>query len=457
MNVFIFNKSLRLQDNTTLIKQTILEGSILPIFIFTEQINPKKNKYFNNRCVQFMIESLKDLSDNILEYGGKLYMFHCENVIELLDVLNNKCPINSIGYNFYYSPYEKLRQKNIKEFCNVNKIKVYSEEDDNIHENFLLAFSNSKTPYKVFTPFKNYCTKLKILKPNKFNKFKFVKLNKQIYYEISSPSKFYSHDNGVEIIGGRIHGLKILNNASNFNDYEHKRNYLVYKTTRLSAYLNFGCISIREVYAKFSNNKSILNELQWREFYYYIIYHFPDMLRGQVTKLPNKGFKKEFDKIKWEDNNELFHKWCDGNLGIPICDAGMRQLNTTGFMHNRVRMITANILTRLLMIDWRKGEEYFAKKLIDYSPIQNNGNWAWSATGIDPKQAYRIFNPRLQLIKFDNNCEYVKKYIQELQNVPNKDIHNWNDVYKNYKDINYPKPAIDYITARKKALSKLKK
>jgi deoxyribodipyrimidine photo-lyase len=462
MNIFLFNKSLRCYDNTTLIFQTINETNITPIFIFTEQVNKKKNDYFSNNSVQFMVESLKDLSEEITKkYKGKLYFFHSDNLISVFNEILKNTKINSIGTNQDYSPYARQRQDILIDFCNKNNIKYYSKEDHLLYD--ILDGKTLKkdgNPYTVFTPFRNFCQKnLKVNKVNNFINFQFSKnsdMKKNKYY-ISETEiyKFYEDNPDINIHGGRQNGLEILKKANKFKDYIQKRDLCTYQTTYLSAHNHFGTISIREVYDVFKKNSGIINELHWRDFYYGLFYYFPYMLEGQIDRV-NHAFKKKFDKINWNNNQDLFDKWCNGKLGIPICDAGMRQLNKTGYMHNRVRMITASVVTKLLLIDWKIAEKYFAQKLVDYDCIQNGGGWHWTCNGIDPNQIFRIFSPKIQSKKYDPDTEYIKKYIPELENVPPNDIHEWDIKYIKY-NISYPKPQIDYTKSRKIGLNEFKR
>ena len=465
MNIFLFNKSLRLNDNTTLIEQIKNEKNIIPFFIFTEQINKKKNEYYSQNSVQFMCESLLDLENEIKKYNGKLYFFHSNNFINVFKELKN---INSIGTNFDYSPYAINRQNILKEFCSKNNIKFYIYEDHVLY-NILddKTLKKDGKPYTVFTPFKNHCkNNLDVSKPNKFNKFIFLK-NKELEnnkYYISQIIDYDENEN-INIHGGRSHGLLILKNIKKFKDYKLKRDYLTYNTTFLSAHNHFGTLSIREIYKKMIKYKldNLIDQLIWRDFYYNLYYHNPHMLDGQLNSQSkkfnneNKSFKPKYDKIKWVNDKILFNKWCTGNLGIPICDSGMRQLNNTGFMHNRLRMICANILTKLLLISWRWGEKYFATKLIDYDCIQNSAGWQWTCCGIDPQQVFRIFNPQIQNIKFDSECIFIKKYIHELENVANEDIYNWEKSYIKYTNINYISPSIDYKKSRENGIKEFKK
>jgi deoxyribodipyrimidine photo-lyase len=469
MNIFIFNKALRIQDNTTLIYLIKNYGNVIPIFIFTEQVNQKKNKYFSNNSVQFMVESLHELSTEIEKHNGKLYFFHYDDLIKVLKNLNTITKIDIIGTNIDYSPYAKRREQLINKFCYDNNIKFIAKEDHvmyNILDN--LTLKKDGTPYTVYTPFKNHCLKnLKVSIPNKCKIFLFDKNHKieESKYYINDIDKFYEYNENPHVQGGRSYGLKILKNINKFKDYDKQRDYLNYNTTFLSAYNHFGVISIREVYAVMKKYKlyGLIRQLIWRDFYYNLYYHFPHMLAGQIGNINdlsttnNKAFRPKFDKINWSYDKVLFKKWCDGTLGIPICDAGMIQLNTTGFMHNRLRMICANVLTKLLLIDWRWGEKYFAQKLLDYDSTMNNSGWQWICCGIDPKQAFRIFSPQLQSKKFDKDCIFIKHYIPELQEVPNIDVHEWETEYVKYTHINYNNPCINYKKAREHAIKEYKK
>ena len=458
MNIFLFNKSLRCFDNTTLIHQIKEEKSVIPIFIMTEQVNKKKNKYFSDNSVQFMIESIKELYKNIkYKYNGKLYLFESDNFINVFKIIIKYQKINSIGTNYDYSPYAKKRQTIIKSFCEKNKIKLYILEDHTLYKlTDKSILKDNGEPYTVFTPFRNNCMKkLHVPLPDKFKDFKFniEPLLSKIKYNIKFKEidKFYRFNPYINVNGGRTNGLKILKNYQSFNDYSKQRDFLTYNTTFLAAHNHFGTVSIREVYKTFKRNKGIINELHWRDFYYSLYHHFPHMLEGQIGK-NNKPFKLKFDKINWKNNNELFIKWIKGELGIPICDAAMRQLNKTGFMHNRLRMITAGVVTKLLLINWRYAEKYFAQHLVDYDCIQNSGGWAWTCTGVDPKQIFRIFSPSIQSSKFDPETKFIKQYIPELNSVPSKSIHNWESDYIKFPQVNYPQPQIDYKKARLEGL-----
>ena len=469
MNCFIFNRGLRCVDNTTLIYQMKTYGAITPIFVFTEQIN-KKNEFYNSNSIEFMCETLQELDLEIKnKYDGKLYLFHNDRIIKVLKEIHKNVPIKSLGTNFDYSPYARQRQDLFSNFCKENNI-MFVIKEDHVMYNILEGQTHKPTgePYSVFTPFRNNCMKtLKVPKPDLFKKFIFKK-NKELksikyYIPITNIDKFYDYNKNANIRGGRINGLKILKNLEQFKDYVKKRDMLTYHTTFLSAHNHFGTVSIREVHLALkdklkSNSVGLINEIHWRDFYYNLYYNNPHMLAGQIGK-KNLAFKPKFDKIKWSYNKTLFKKWCDGTLGIPSCDAGMRQLNTCGFMHNRLRMLTAAVLTKLLMIPWQWGEKYFATKLLDYDSVQNGGGWGWTVTGIDPTQLFRIFSPKSQSERYDPECIFIKYYLPELASLEPKDIHNWEETYQEHLNagIKYYAPAINYKKSREQSLKELKR
>jgi len=456
MNIFIFNRGLRLTDNTTLIHQIKEKGSVVPIFIFTpEQIDPKQNDYFSNNSVQFMIESLHELSDAIKKKGGHMYFLKGDNV-KVLKAIHRKEGIESIGSNTDYTPYARKRSEDIQKFCKKEGIEFYEKEDHVLYD--ILGGQTLKADgdyYKIYTPFLNFVTKnLDVRKPDGFKSFKFEKMetNKYVLNE-KDIDDFYEEN--LEIKSGRKAGLKILKNLDKFKTYSKERDMLTYQTTKMSVHNKFGTVSIREFYyaivEKLGKSSGLIRELVFRDFYYNLFHFRPDMLGGMIGH-KNAPYKEKFGKIKWNTDKKLYQKWCDGTLGIPICDSGMRQLNTTGLMHNRLRMVCASVATKLLLFPWFWCEKYFATKLKDYDPVQNAAGWGWTATGIDPTQVLRSFSPQTQGEKFDPECEFILTYIPELSSVKIDDIHKWDEKYKNYPDVKYPAPAIDYKKARKEGL-----
>ena len=468
INLFIFHRDLRLCDNTTLIHQLKEKSNCIPIFIFTpEQINPNKNKYFSNNSVQFMIESLHELSNDITKYKGKIYFFKGDN-LKVIKSIHKLITIGSIGFNIDYTPYAIKRDNEIKNFCNQNNITCYYKEDYPLYD-FLTGKTNKSdgTPYLVYTPFLRHLTLNIDVRPvNKFNQFNFQKKKEleSLKYYIEEINNFYKENKEINICGGRSHSLKILNNIDNFKDYNKKRDFLMYKTTFLSAGLHFNVVSIREVYHKvysiLGKSSGILRELIFRDFYMNIVYNFPYILQGQISSYKNISYKKEYDNIKWSYNKIKFLKFCQGQTGFPIVDACIHQMNTTGYMVNRGRMVVASFLTKDLHIDWRWGEKYFATKLVDYDPINNSQGWMWTTgNGTDASPWFRIFNPWIQQKTYDKNCEFIYKWIPELVNVSINDIHNWwnPDIHNKYKDINYPYPIIQHDKERLKTIQLYKK
>jgi deoxyribodipyrimidine photo-lyase len=448
-SIFIFRRDFSIIDNISFINCYNNSNKILPIFIFTPTQITSKNKYFSSNSFQFMIESLEWLNNELEnKYNSKLHFYYGEN-IDVLNKLLKKYNFNSIYYNLDYTNYAKNRDIEIKEFCEKNNIKVF------IYENYLLNkigtyLKEDKTEYEKFTPFKINAMKFPVSKPiiKKYNKIKFDKINYSL--KLKDFNKFYTYNNKLALNGGRDNALNILKNIKQFKDYDKIRNILTHNTTNLSPYIKFGCVSIREVYYSFiknlGKNNGLITQLFWREFYYYLVYYNSRILLG-------KSLKEKYNKIKWKNNKIYFKSWCNAKTGFPIVDAGMRELNETGYMHNRARLITSNVLIKILNCDWRLGEKYFSNKLVDYDPSVNNGNWQWSSgSGADSQPFFRIMSIKRQTENFDPECLYIKKWIPELSNVPPNDIINWDTQYIKYKNINYPKPIVNYIQMRKEIL-----
>ena len=462
-SIFIFRRDFRLDDNTGLLKACNESDIVYPIFIVNPiQVTDKENKYKSQNSIQFMHESLKELEQLS---NHKLTVFY-GNDIKIIDELlkNQNTKITKIYSNKDYTPYAIKRDSEIKDLLT----KKYTDIEFIQTEDYTLTplesvKTDNGTPYTKYTPYHNKASKIPIPKPVNFSK-KFLDKLKNLSKSDSSfisdsgcdiLKKYYNMNPDLNVNGGRSLGIKIIKNSKNFSDYVKNRNDLTYKTTFLSGYIKFGCISLREVYYGFLKNlpanSAFFNELYWHDFYAQAIYFNPKVLQG-------KSMDERFDKIKWEGTPSLFEKWCKGETGFPVVDAAMKQINKTGFMHNRARMIVASFLVKILLCDWRLGEKYFAQNLLDYDPCSNVGGWLWSAGGgFDSQPYFRIFNPWTQSEKFDKNTEYIKKWLPELINVPAKDIHTWDKSYMKYPDINYSKPIVDYSVNRVKALELYKK
>jgi deoxyribodipyrimidine photo-lyase len=466
MHIHLVHRAMRIQDNTSLIAQMKVHEKVLVVFIFTpEQISPKKNKYFSNNGVQFMVESLHELSQDVKKYGGKLLFFHGDTM-KVLKSIHKKQPIESISFNYEYTPYGRERSDNINTWAKTKNIIIYEKEDYVLFD-LLEGATNKKdnTPYLVYTPYMRHLTgDLDVREVDKFHSFDFMK-GKELEgnkYNIDEKDidDYYTENPNINVHGGRSNTLKILKKISNHKDYTNERNDMTYRTTMLGASNKFGTCSIREVYHtvldKLGKNSGLIRELIWRDFYMNVTYNFPHILKGMI-KGKNISYRKEYDNIKWSYNKEHFRKWCESETGFPIVDACLREMNTTGFMHNRGRMIVANFFTKDLHLDWRMGEMYFATKLCDYDPSSNSGGWMWcTGNGTDAQPWFRIFNPWSQQEKFDSDCIYIKKWLPELKDVPNKEIHNWYkpEIHKKHLDnmIDYYAPMVVHDEERKETL-----
>lgn len=442
MNVYIHRRDIRVEDNTTLInfvKYTKNKG-IYPIFIFSpEQIDKDKNKYFSDKLVKFMCESLFELKKRY-----DINFFYGDD-IEILEYIHTENPIDNIGFNVDYSPFARNRDKRMIEWSNHNNIRVITQEDmllvDILKQKTLR--DTTKTAYQKFTPFYKRVISYKVNDPVYLKTIKTIKLKNITKFKISEIKikSFYCESSNIEFEPGRENAIKKIKKLKYQRDYAKCRDIMDYKTSYLSPYINLGIISIREVYKEGIINESFLRELYWRDFYYNILYFYPHIVGNNFNK----------KKIKWNNNKSYFEKWKKGETGFPIIDACMKQLNETGYMHNRGRMLVSSFLCKDLLIDWKWGEMYFATKLIDYNISANNGGWQWSSgTGVDSQPYFRIFNPWTQSKKYDPDCKYIKKWLPELKEIENKKIHEW---YKYCREMDlYIKPIIDHDIQKKKAL-----
>jgi deoxyribodipyrimidine photo-lyase len=448
--LFIFRRDYRIVDNNGLNLINSKCKNVYTIFIFTPEQVGNGNDYKSNNAIQFMIESLGDLAEEIHKNGGRLYFFYGSNNKVVSDCVES-LKINYVCFNSDYTPYAMERDTNIFNICKKNNIECESVHDYYLHEPGAIL-SGSGTPYKKFTPYYNAALKMHVQKPSKFHKIKFktssVHLSNTISLE-NAFSKFTKNNNQILVRGGRAEAIRTLKIALKTQKHYSETRDEVYKpTTLLSAYIKFGCISIREVYKTFNGNHDLIRQLFWRDFYMNILFSYPYVI--------DKPMKPAYSKIKWHNNNRWLNAWTKGETGFPIVDAAMRELNATGYMHNRARLIVASFLTKTLLLNWKLGEKYFATKLTDYDVASNNGNWQWiSSSGADSQPYFRIFNPWSQGKECDPECIYIKKWVPELENVSVKDIHNWNTEWENYKnkDIKYSKPICNYEEQKEKALT----
>lgn len=483
IGIHIFRRDLRVYDNISLYECYKEMDIVIPIFIFTPHQITKDNKYISYKSIQFMIESLFDLENQLKQLNNTKkspIMFFYGNVIDVLNSIKERININSIYINLDYTPYSKERDLSIKSFCNKMNIKYNEYHDICLFPPKTILTDNIST-YKKFTPFYNKCMEnissiQKINKnSSKINNISFIE-NKNIYssflsikenmnlIDIYKIDKNFYPDKNKHINGGTKESLKILEKMKRFVNYDKERNDMNKQTTNLSAYLKFGCISIRQTYySMLKISPDLVRQLIWRDFYIHLVDAYPQLLKG-------KSLNVKYDNIKWRNNKEWFNKWCRGETGYPIVDACMQQLNQSGYMHNRGRLIVSSFLIKILQIDWRWGEKYFANKLIDYDPSVNNGNWQWSSgSGADSQPYFRIFNPYLQSFKYDKDALYIKKWLSnvnvKINDVPAKHLHQWNKYHSLYDltKINYYSPIVEYdkmkentIKMYEKAVSKKK-
>ena len=445
--LFIFRRDFRIIDNNGLNLANSICKRIYPIFIFTPEQVTRANKFKSDNAVQFMIESLQNLASQINKMGGKLLCFYGHND-QIVSYLIKALDINAVCFNADYSPYAIQRESSIINICDKMGVAVEYGHDYYLFEPGTIV-NGTGGPYQKFTPFYNASLRKKVEAPASLRKIHFASSNKHLENSIllvDALKRFTKINPDILIHGGRDNAISQLRIAAkNIKNYPKTHNELSHPTSQLSAYIKFGCISIREVYKTFRSKHDFIRQLFWRDFYANILYSFPHVL-GHALK-PN------YNKVLWHNNTSWFNAWTKGETGFPVVDAGMRQLNSTGYMHNRARLITSSFLVKTMLIDWQKGEKYFATKLTDYDPASNNGNWQWTAgSGADSQPFFRIFNPWLQAENFDPNCEYIKKWIPELKDVPVKDILHWETEWENYKNTGYGKPILDYTEQKEKCL-----
>ena len=449
--LFIFRRDLRIVDNNGLNIANFSCKKIYPIFIFTPEQVGSKNEYKSDNSVQFMIESLQDLASQISKQGGKLLTFYGKNDKVISECIKN-LKIDYICFNKDITPYARERDESIMKLC--LKMGVLCDVCDDYYLHPVNSIFNlSGQPYQKFTPYYLNAKSHIVPEPSGPRKIHFSSNTSYVPNQISLKVaflKFTKENKNVLVHGGRTNAIKTLANAlKTQKSYEKTRNDMEKNTSLLSASIKFGNLSIREIHHKFKNNAPFIRQLYWRDFYAQILYNFPYVL--------NKSMKPDYNKIRWHNNTRWFQSWCDGTTGFPIVDACMRQLNTTGYMHNRGRLIVSSFLVKTMLIDYKKGEKYFAESLIDYDVASNGGNWLWiMGGGADSQQWFRIFNPWLQSKENDPECNYIKKWVPELKDVPSKAIHEWFKYYVDYKNIDYNKPILIYEEQKEKAIKMYK-
>lgn len=419
INVFWFRRDLRLVDNTGLDMALSQDLPVLPIFIFDSNIVDELPK--NDSRISFIYSMLKELNEYLHHRGSGVLVLKGDP-LQVWSKLIKEYPISNVYVNRDYEPYANERDGLVERLLSENGIKLHSFKDQVIFEKDEIMKADG-SPYVVFTPYKRRWL-------SEFSRYLLKSkgpLNRDNYYSglFDLPS---IHHLGFEQSAILVRPYDL----SKANDYDELRNIpSADATSYLGPHLRFGTVSIRTVILKTENHATFLSELIWREFFMQILHHFPNVV--------SNNFKVKYDTIHWRNNPEEFEKWTQGTTGYPLVDAGMRELNATGYMHNRVRMVVAGFLCKHLLIDWKWGEAYFAKKLLDYELSSNNGNWQWAAgTGCDAAPYFRIFNPTEQIKKFDPEMVYVKKWVPE------------------FDSLGYHTPMVEHKFARERAIKTYK-
>lgn len=460
-----FRNDLRLRYNNVLTYFGDPEAKFVPLFI----LDPKIAESFDvsDFRLNFLYESLIDLDKNLKEHNSSLVILQ-GNPSEVFRLLSEQEELAVYSSSDEYSKFAVNRQAEIESILDQNN--SFLESITNlvfIDSSDSKLLNHESKPYRVFSQFRKKW--LEIAR-------EMVDLTDNAISEVNIFESKYEIENFKSDINKRgvktleVDDLNVIQNqqfrggetearirweefsSSEIDDYARDRDFPdLDGTSRLSPYFKFGCLSVYEVVLdcfklmekkKSTGASAYLDEIIWREFYKYVIFHFPEVQHG--------SFQKKYQKIKWENDKNKFLAWCEGRTGYPIVDAFMRQLNQTGWMHNRGRMITASFLTKDLHINWQWGEKYFRSKLIDYDLSANNGGWQWVAgTGTDAAPYFRIFNPVLQSKKFDPNGDFIKKYLPELNSVPVKLIH---EPWKSDQKLEYPAPIVDHSVERQKTL-----
>lgn len=423
VNVVWFRRDLRLTDNAALYQALSSDIPVLPIFIFDTAILNQLQDRADKR-VAFIHAAITEMQTELINLGSTMQVFHGKP-LEIFAQLIQLYEVNTVFTNHDYEAYAQERDATVIDLLTKSGVHFKTFKDQVIFEKSEVTKDDGK-PYTVFTPYsKKWKAKLsaEYLKPFPTEKY-FQNFYKQTTIPIPSLASMNFEAVDMEFPSKQLNE-EIVKKYSQNRDFPGLEN----GTSKMGVHLRFGTVSIRAIATiAASLNETYLNELIWRDFYQMILWHFPKVGKGHA-------FKAEYEKIKWRNNEDEFKQWCEGKTGYPIVDAGMRELNSTGFMHNRVRMIVASFLIKHLLIDWRWGEAYFANKLLDFDLSANNGGWQWAASsGCDAAPYFRVFNPYLQTEKFDKELKYIKKWVPEFQ------------------EFNYPKPIVVHEEARKRVL-----
>jgi len=420
INIFWFRRDLRLDDNAALFHALDGDKMVLPIFIFDTNILSELPK--DDARVTFIHKLISNINSELKTYGTSLAVFH-DDPVSVFKKLVENYPVETVYANHDYEPYARRRDIEINKLLKAQDVGFKTAKDQVIFEKQEIVKDDGK-PYVVYTPYSNKWREA-------FGKMKmpYYPSEKLLPNIAKHTEAFLSlNDIGFDPAIIRVSDFNISEDL--ISHYDETRNFpALDETSHLSPHLRFGSVSIRQIVknANESHNKTFLKELIWREFFMQILWHFPETV--------TKSFRPKYDHIKWRNSEADFETWCEGKTGYPIVDAGMRELNATGTMHNRVRMVVASFLCKHLLIDWRWGEAYFAEKLLDYEQSSNIGNWQWAAgSGVDAAPYFRIFNPAEQQKKFDKDLKYIRRWIPE------------------FGTNQYPEPMVDHKEARERCL-----
>jgi len=420
VSVFWFRRDLRLEDNHGLYRAIEGDHPVLPLFIFDTNITDELPA--DDARISFIHKTLHSLNNQLSEHGSALFCIK-DKPLAGWKKITEKFDVKAVYANEDYEPYAKSRDNSVHDFLKSRGIPLSLFKDQVIFEKAEVVKADEK-PYTVYTPYRNKWQEL----------FREERPAPYPSDDMHSFVKLQFRFPGLSELGFRSSGIKVPDyKLERIADYAETRDIpAIAGTSRLGPHLRFGTIGIRSLIKKAESYPVFLGELIWREFFMQILYHFPHVV--------DQNFRSKYDGIAWRNDTEEFERWKEGRTGYPIVDAGMRELNSTGFMHNRVRMVVGSFLCKHLLIDWKWGEAYFAEKLLDYELSSNNGNWQWVAgTGCDASPYFRVFNPTAQQQKFDPKMDYIKKWVPELDTT------------------DYPEPMIEHRLARERAIKTYKK
>jgi len=422
--LFWFRRDLRIEDNHGLFRALSGKNKVIPLFIFDQQILKKLPK--SDARLEYILLALGTIGIAMKKNRCSLGMYH-GTPQAIFKTLISTWPIEKVICNEDYEPYARDRDASIKSLLEDHQISFETYKDQVIFEKDEIV-KDDGTPYRVYTPFSRKW--LHHFSENELPYYPSETLLDKLA-DIEQPQLDLTD---LGFISSKVSSPQHTFNNERITAYEATRNFpAIDQTTRIGTPLRFGTLSVREMVRKSAAiaNPTFLKELIWREFFMQILWHFPHTM--------TQSFKPQYDRIEWRNDPVESEKWCGGNTGYPLVDAGMRQLNQTGFMHNRVRMLVGSFLCKHLLIDWRLGEAYFAEKLLDYEMSSNVGNWQWVAgCGVDAAPYFRIFNPTEQIKKFDKQHEYIQKWVPE------------------YQEMTYPHPIVDHKFARERCLKTYK-